>query len=303
MISTVFFGTHTFATTILQSLIDDAEIDVALVVTQPDKPVGRKKVMTPPPIKPLAEEHGIPVVQPSSLKQYELPGTFDIGVTAQYGLLVPKHILDTPTHGILNVHTSLLPKYRGASPIQSALIHGETETGVTIMKMDVGLDTGPILTQHTTQIDPVDTYPILDQKLANIAAEALPETLKGYIAGSISPQDQDDSLATHCKQFSRDNGRVDWTHSTTEIYNQYRGLTPWPGLWTTLDDKRLKLLTIAPADIDITPGMIANHEGKLLIGTNDHAIEVTSLQLEGKQAMSAADFLAGYQSYVGVHLV
>lgn len=296
MINTVFFGTHTFATVMLQALVDDPAVHVSLVVTQPDKPVGRKKVLTPPPVKVLAEELGIEVLQPASLKEFELPANFDIGVTAQYSLLVPKQILDAPTHGILNVHTSLLPAYRGASPIQSALIHGEGETGVTIMRMDVGLDTGPILMQKSLHIAPDDTYPTLDQKLALLATEPLTAALKAYVAGELTPKEQDNTKATHCKQFSRDDGRVDWTKSTADIYNQYRGLTPWPGLWTELDGKRLKLLDVAPDTTSILVGTISCTD-ILRIGTEDGSIIVHELQLEGKQAMTAAQFLAGYSQY------
>ena len=148
-IKTVFFGTHDFAVTILQGLIDSPLFDIELVITQPDKPVGRKKELTPPPVKLLAQKHNIKTDQPSSLKDYNLkPNTYNLGITAQYGLLIPEKILNAPIHGTLNTHTSLLPKYRGSSPIQSALIDGETETGVTIMKMDKGLDTGPIILQN-----------------------------------------------------------------------------------------------------------------------------------------------------------
>lgn len=302
MINTVFFGTHTFATTILQALIDDTDITVSLVITQPDKPVGRKKIMTPPPVKVLAESYGITVLQPETLKGFELPGTFDIGVTAQYGLLVPKVILDAPTQGILNVHTSLLPKFRGASPIQSALIHGETETGVTIMKMDVGLDTGPILTQTSLQIEPDDTYLILDQKLATLAAPALTEALKAYVSGTLSPTEQDDTAATHCKQFSRDDGQLDWQQTTESIYNLYRGLTPWPGIWTLIDGKRLKLLTIRPADINIAMGTISFDNTVIYIGTSDGSVQVTDIQIEGKPPMTAAAFVQGYSQYQGISL-
>jgi len=297
MINTVFFGTHTFATTILQTLIEDAEINVSLVITQPDKPVGRNKVLTPPPVKILAKQYDIPVAQPESLKQYELPEGLDIGVTAQYGLLVPKHVLDAPTHSILNVHTSLLPKYRGASPIQSALIAGETETGVTIMKMDVGLDTGPILMQKTLQIDPDDTYPILDQKLAVLAAPMIVVAMKGYIAGTCMPQEQDSTQVSHCTQFSRDDGKIDWSRTTADIYNQYRGLSPWPGIWTMLDSKRLKLLKVVPSTTVVPTGTILYSEDRIHIGTSDGSIEVIDIQIEGKPPMSASQFVQGYRQY------
>jgi methionyl-tRNA formyltransferase len=297
MITTVFFGTHTFATIILQALIDDPNIEVQLVVTQPDKPVGRKKILTSPPVKILAESHSISVIQPETLKGCILPGTFDIGVTAQYGLLVPKQILDTPTYGILNVHTSLLPKYRGASPIQSALIAGDTQTGITIMKMDIGLDTGPILTQQPVQIGPDDTYLILDQKLAKIAAPALTEALKAYVAGVLTPIKQDTAAATHCKQFSRDDGKVDWKQTTSTIYNLYRGLTPWPGIWTMIDGKRLKLLHISPSEVSTPCGIMSYINNNIHIGTANASIVIHEIQIEGRPVQSANQFIQGYPRY------
>lgn len=296
MIKTVFFGTHDFAVTILQSLIDAPDVSVDLVITQPDKPVGRKKVITPPPVKVLAENHGISVEQPKSLKKYELSDSFDVGVTAQYGLLVPEHILDAPTHGVLNVHTSLLPKYRGASPIQSALINGEAETGVTIMKMDVGLDTGPILLQKSLAIDPDDTYPILDAKLAQIGAEALLEALPQYVSGALTPQEQNNDEVTTCSQFSREDGEIDWSRSAADIYNQYRGMTPWPGIWTVWNDKRLKLLEVSRSDKSGSAGTAQVDGDTLYIGTSDGSIEVIRLQLEGKPATDAKSFIAGHSS-------
>jgi methionyl-tRNA formyltransferase len=296
-IKTVFFGTHTFATVILQALIDDPNISVDLVITQPDKPVGRKKVMTSPPVKLLAEEHAIATDQPDTLKNYDINelSNFDIGVTAQYGLLIPESILNAPKHSILNVHTSILPKYRGATPIQSALIQGETETGVTIMKMGKGLDTGPILLQGSIAIDPDDTYLELDKKLAPLGAELLLEAIPKYVEGSLITQGQDNSLATSCKQFSREDGKIDWNKTATDIYNQYRGLTPWPGVWTMWKDKRLKLLRISPAEKNISAGKIEVDDDKLYIGTSKNSIEIHELQLEGKSSMDSIIFLQGNQ--------
>lgn len=296
-LKTVFFGTHQFGQKILESLIGDPRIEVALVITQPDKPVGRKKVMTASPVKQFAESKGINVETPQSLKKYKLPEQFDIGVTAQYGLLVPEHILNAPTHGVLNVHTSLLPKYRGASPIQSALMNGETKTGVTIMKMDKGLDTGDILMQKEVAIDPNDTYPELDAKLADVAANILIGTIAGYVDGSIIPKPQDDSLATHCGLLSREDGVIDWNKSATEIYNQYRGLTPWPGISTSWNDKALKLLRIAPSDKHLSAGHVSYEDKKLYIGAGNGSIEVLELQLAGSKPMNASSFINGNQSF------
>lgn len=305
-VSVVFFGTHNFAATILKSLINSELIDVKLVITQPDKPVGRKQALQASPVKVLAEKYGLPVEQPESLKSYTLnTNSYTIGVTAQYGLLIPKHILEAPELGILNVHTSLLPKYRGASPIQSALINGDKETGVTIMKMDVGLDTGPILLQKSLQIDPNDTYPILDQKLANIGQEALLGAIPAYVAGTLDLKKQDDSLSTSCRQFTRDDGGVDWKKTNEEIYNLYRGLTPWPGIWTTWDNKRLKLLKIKLSEnrskLGIS-GAVQVHDNKLRVLCGTGAIEILELQLEGKKAMDIKTFLSGYKNIDGQNL-
>ncbi|MBU1895506.1 methionyl-tRNA formyltransferase [Patescibacteria group bacterium] len=293
-IKTIFFGTHDFAVTILQTLIDDPQISVDLVITQPDKPVGRKKELQQSPIKKLALKYNIEISQPENLKSYALDLTpYTIGVTAQYGLLIPKEILDSPKHGILNVHTSLLPKYRGASPIQSALINGETETGVTIMKMDAGLDTGPIILQKTLKIDENDTYPQLELKLAQIASGALLEAIPDYISGKLEAIPQDDSNTTNCRQFTREDGKIDWTRTAEEIYNQYRGLTPWPGVWTTWDGKRLKLFKIKIANKNFEPGKVLVEDNNIYIGCCRNCIEVIELQLEGKGVMRVKTFLNG----------
>jgi len=302
-VRTIFFGTHTFATVILQALLDAPNISVDLVITQPDKPVGRKKILTPPPVKLLAEKYNINVNQPKSLAHYALPITPDIGISAQYGLLIKPHILNTPTFGILNVHTSLLPKYRGASPIQSALINGETETGVTIMKMESGLDTGPILSQEKLAIDPDDTYLDLDTKLAPLGASALLSAISPYLSGDLVPVKQRDEDATFCKQFDRDDGRVNWQQTARQIYNQYRGLTPWPGIFTMWNGKRLKLITIKPTQKELPAGKVAVESGTLYIGCASHAIEIIELQLEGKNVIGVKTFLNGFQNMNGQLLV
>ena len=302
-ISTIFFGTHDFAATILQSLIDSPTVSVEMVITQPDRPVGRKQEVQKSPVKILAEKNNIIVEQPESLKNYELrTKNCELNIVAQYGLLIPKNIINAPAHGTLNVHTSLLPKYRGASPIQSAIMDGETETGVTIMKMDEGLDTGPILLQKSLNIEPDDTYPELDKKMAKIGSEALLEAIPPYIEGGLQPAVQDNSKATVCKQLSRDDGLVDWSKSADEIYNLYRGLTPWPGIWTMLEGKRLKLLKIKPADENIEAGSIKTNNGKMYIACGKKSIEVLELQLEGKKAMSANNFLTGHRNIDGIAL-
>ncbi len=294
-ISITFFGTHEFGVTILESLAKDDRFSVDLVVTQPDKPVGRKQILTPPPVKVLADTLGIKTEQPESLKNFHLEkDLYDVAVTAQYGLLIPSHLFEETKHGFVNVHTSLLPKYRGASPIQSALINGETETGVTIMIMDTGMDTGDVLSQEKTSIDENDTYPVLDQKLANIGSALLLETLPEYIAEKITPQKQDETQVTMCRKLSRDDGKIDWSKTTEEIYNLYRGTTPWPGIWTTLNGARVKLLEITPGYQKLEPGLISCEEDWIAVGTGDGTIEILKIQFEGKTALDVNACLAGY---------
>lgn len=299
----VFFGTHEFATTILQGLIDSPLFDVQLVITQPDRPVGRKQELQSPPAKLLAEKYNIQVVQPESLKNYELPVTdYELSIVAQYGLLIPPHILNAPSHGTINVHTSLLPKYRGASPIQSALINGETETGVTIMKTDDGLDTGPILLQKKLAIEPDDIYTDLDSKLAVLGVQGLYEAIPQYTEGTLKPIPQDNSQATVCKQLSRDDGKIDWDKTSQEIYNLYRGLTPWPGVWTIWKNKRLKLLSVKPSEMNAHIGQIVVEHDNIFIGCSNGSIKVLKLQLEGSSAVDAKTFLNGHRDLVNTLL-
>lgn len=302
-IKTVFFGTQKFAEHILQGLIDSPFIEVVLVITQADQPVGRKQILTSPEAKILAEKNNIRVLQPETLKGFEFPFTdFDLSVVAQYGRIIPERLLTVPKYKTLNVHTSLLPKYRGASPIQFALRSGETETGVTIMQMDKGMDTGPILLQRKLEIDPNDTYTNLDKKLAILGIEALLETIPGYIDGTIIPETQNDAEATYTKILTRDDGRIDWKQTANEIYNQYRGLSPWPGVWTQWNDKRLKLLEIKPSEMILEIGKVVVQNKNIFIGTSKGSIEIFSLQLEGKPVMDAKTFTNGYQSFHGTQL-
>lgn len=290
----IFFGTHDFARTILESLIDTG-YTIDLVVTQPDRPVGRKQEMQKPATKVLAEKHSIVVVQPESLKNYQLPITScDFAVCAQYGAIIPQAVLDMFPKGIINVHTSLLPKYRGASPIQSALLNGDTQTGVTIMKMDKGMDTGAILSQSSIEIFPDETYPQLSVRMAELGATLLNTTLPLYLNGGIAPEEQDSSLATICKMISREDGKIDWSKSTQEIYNMYRAYTPWPGIWTMWGDKRLKLSSIKPSELKNSPGKAIVDGSRLFIGTGDFSVEIEQIQLEGKPVMNAEEFVRGY---------
>ena len=298
--SIVFFGTQQFAARILLSLIECNLFDVTLVITQPDRPSGRKQVLTESPVKQVAESKHLAIAQPESLRDFQIPTSeFELGVVAQYGLIIPKHILAAPKFGIINVHTSLLPKYRGASPIQSALINGELETGVTIMRMEAGLDTGPIILQKKLLIEFNDTYSTLDDKLAKLGCSALLEAIPGYLSGLIPAVPQDNTLATNCRQLTREDGKIDWQKTNTQIYNQYRGLTPWPGIWTLWNGRRLKLLSIQPVNQSVSPGIVVFQDDKMLIGCGSGSIEVLELQLEGKITMNNKTFLNGHKEIVG----
>ena len=300
--TTVFFGTEQFASEILQSLIDSDSFDIQMVVTQPDRPVGRKQEIEKSPVKLVAEKYNFPIKQPSSKTsltnlQSEIIN-LKLNIVCQYGLIIPKEVLEAPELGSINVHPSLLPKYRGASPIQSAIINGETKTGVSIMLMDAKMDHGDILAQQEVNIDPDDTFEVLHNKLLEISKPLLVETLKKYLKNKTKPQVQNDNVATFCKIFTRADGQVNWKKSAQEIYNLYRGLTPWPGIWTTAEGIRLKLLKIAPTNSNGVPGQIIADKNQLLVGCGKNAIEILELQPEGKKSMTGIAFKNGHKDII-----
>ena len=297
--SVVFFGTQEFAATVLDGLLANPLFKVVAVITQPDRAVGRKKIMTAPPVKLLANTKNILVFQPENLKDFVLPTipTPDYGIVAQYGNLIPEPILQWPTNGMINTHTSLLPKYRGASPVQAALLNGDQETGLTIMLMDKGMDTGPILIQEKITIGSDDKYPDVEKHLADIAVPNLVAAVEGLTNGTIQPKPQNNAKASTCGKLDRDSGRIDWTKPAVVIYNTWRALYPWPGIWTTWENNRLKLLEIKLAEETVDPGTVLIKNNRLFIGSSKESIEVLTLQLEGKSAASAKDFITGYQRF------
>ncbi len=301
---TTFFGTPQFAVPILEMLTQHPNIELVCVVAQPDKPVGRKKVMTPPPTKDLAIKNNIPVFQPITLKTEEALETIkkyqpELIVLAAYGKIIPESILNLPKYKCLNVHPSALPQYRGASPIQFALLNGEQKTAATIMLMEPTLDTGPILAQEEVPIDPNEAYPELTDRLANISAKLLDKVLPDWLEGKITPKPQNENQATFSKILTKEDGKIDWNRTAEQIHNQIRAFTPWPGTYTTLNGKLFKILKAKPfetTEIRGTPGIIYYQDNKqLLISCGESSVlEVEELQLEGKKAMSAADFMRGY---------
>ncbi len=293
-----FFGTHEFAAAILEGLFSDPSISVTTVFTQPDRKVGRKQIIEESPVKKLALQHNTRIEQPESLKQYNIkPSEYTMAVVAQYGLIIPQHILDAFPKGMINVHGSLLPAYRGASPIQAALIAGEKTTGVTIMIMDTQVDHGPVLSQESMPISPDDTFTTLSQKMAVVGSKLLLSTIPRYISGEILPQIQSHEQATFTKLISKDDGRIDFSKSAETIYNLYRGFTPWPGVWCMWNEKRLKLLKIRPSEKNLPAGEACIENKRIYIGCGQNSIEVLELQLEGKNAMTAEIFANGYQNF------
>ncbi|PIR76407.1 MAG: methionyl-tRNA formyltransferase [Candidatus Magasanikbacteria bacterium CG10_big_fil_rev_8_21_14_0_10_42_10] len=305
-VHTIFFGTNLVAKIVLQALIDAPNITVDLIITQPDKPVGRKQILTPTPVAELAEKYTILVQKPETLKDYpiaQLPNC-PVAILADYGLIIPQTLIDAFPKGILNVHPSLLPKYRGASPVASAILYGEQTTGVTIMQVEKRMDAGPIVAQQSYKIAPDEMAHDTLLSLAKIGADLLVEKLPSYLEDTIPLQSQHDEEATFCGQFTRDDGRVDWKKSAQEIYNQYRAFTPWPGLWTTWDGKRVKLLQISRSSQTkkLNSGQVLIEDDTLYIGTLEGSIEVHELQLEGKNAMNAKTCIQGFKHIDGVIL-
>lgn len=296
----VFMGTPDFSVPILRSLVQEG-YDVALVVTQPDRPKGRKKVMTPPPVKKEAIEQGIQVFQPEKLSdnyQKIVDLQPDVIITAAYGQLLPTPLLTAPPFGCINVHASLLPELRGGAPIHHAILQGKTETGITIMYMVEKLDAGDILTQLKVAIEHKDNVGTMHDKLAEAGATLLLNTLPELFRNDIRPVEQDHEKSTFASNIKRDQEKIDWQRDNNEIYNQIRGLNPWPVAFTTYQGKTLKIWN---ADLDTNeyhgePGEIVeiiNDESTLVVCGNGKGLKITEIQPAGKKRMTVKDFLRG----------
>ncbi len=306
----VFCGTPEFAVPTLAAL-DEAGHRIALVLTQPDRPAGRGMQTAPSPVKEWAAAHGLPTEQPAKVRNNPtLQAALqeirpDAIVVVAYGRILPPWMLALPRLGCINLHGSLLPKYRGAAPIQWAVARGETVTGVTTMLLEEGLDTGPTLERRELPIAKTATAAELFPRLAELGAPLVVSTLEGLAAGTLTPEPQDHALATHAPILTRDDGRVDFTRTATEIYNCWRGFQPWPGAWTTLDGRKLTFTRLARPT-----HFMAHPPGELFLENNvlyaacgqSSAIEIVELQIEGKRPSPAADFLRGHPHLVGAHL-
>ena len=296
-------GTPELAAVSLGALLREPAFQVVAVVTQPDRPKGRELKLTPSPVKELVSRSGLPVLQPLKARDETFIAELrslqpDLIAVAAFGQILPKSILDLPPHGCLNVHTSLLPKYRGAAPIQWAIANGDAETGVTIMKMDVGMDTGDILTQRTTPIKGEDNSQTLHDRLAQIGAALLVETIRDYVAGKITPRPQDAALATHAAKIRKEDGRIDWKLPAQVIWNRLRAFTPWPGAFTFLPAEPqpvlLKILTAEIVSQRGEPGeIITADKAEIVVGCGEEALRILTLQREGGKRLAAKEFLAG----------
>lgn len=293
-----FLGTPEFAIPSLAALA--ARGDTLCVFTQPDRPVGRKAILTPPPVKAFALEHGIPVQQFEKIRLPEGRAALeafapDLCVTAAFGQLLSAKNLAIPKFGTINVHGSLLPKYRGASPIQSAIINGEAETGVTTMMTDIGMDTGDILMKAATPIRPDETYGQLSERLAYLGAELLLKTLDALEAGTLARTPQDPARATVCHMLSKEDGRIDCGRSAKAIHDLVRGTNPWPCAFALLDGQPLKIFETRRTDETFAdvPGTLRERGGRLYLRCVDGALEIVSLQASGKKRMDTAAFLRG----------
>ena len=293
----VFIGTGEIGVPTLRAL-QKSEHELVGVVTQPDKPVGRAQKITAPPIKAALGGSKMSILQPTRIKDSQSVEQIhalapDAIVVVAYGQILPRDVLETPKIACLNLHASLLPRWRGAAPIQAAIAAGDRETGITVMYMDEGLDTGDVLLQRKIDISPSETGATLHDRLAQIAPEALLESLR-LLATSNAPRNpQDQTLATYAPKLNREAGCINWNETSEVIERKIRAYNPWPGAFTDFKDRKLKIFSASVVDLRGTPGTILRKDNELVIVTADRALSLTDVQLEGKRRMSAAEFLRG----------
>ena len=307
----LYMGTAELACPPLVALHASSVADVVGVVTQPDRPGGRKLKSRPSFVKQCALDLGLPVIQPQTLRTPEAIEQLaafepDLFVVTAFGQILPQSALDLPQYGALNVHVSLLPRHRGAAPIQWAILEGDTETGVTLMQMDAGLDTGDIISTVKTKITEGDTAQTLHDRLAQMDAVLLTESLSGYLDGTRKPVSQDDARSTYARKILKQDGQIDWTEPAKTIFRKLRALTPWPGIFTYLPADKLRLVKIQSANISTTEGaagevLLAGEDG-ILIGCGKQSLNLLQLQREGSRSLNSGDFLNGFPLYAGQKL-
>jgi methionyl-tRNA formyltransferase len=300
----IFMGTPEFSCPGLQSLIDEDSFEVVAVYTQEDKKVGRKQEVRMPAVKELALKHNIPVFQQTKIKE-ELENIRslkpDLIVVIAYGKIIPQSILDIPKYNCINVHASLLPKYRGASCLNAPILNGDKETGITIMKMEAGLDTGPILRQFKIELDDKETLENLHDKLANLAKKNLVTTLKDWINGDIKETKQDDSKSSYVSIIKKEDGKIDLNKSADEIERMTRAFNPWPGTYGYLNNKALKIIEaeVKEEENDKEVGELYLHNKDLYLKCGQNSLHILKLQLPGKRPMTATELLNGNKDIVG----
>ena len=315
---TVFMGTPNFAVPVLEALCGGSAVEVVAVYTPPDRPKGRGREVESTPVKIAALQLNLPVLQPASLRSARVQEKLaalrpDVIVVAAYGKLLPSEVLDLPPHGCLNIHPSLLPKYRGPSPVVSTLLDGVGETGVTLMLLDEGMDTGPIVAQRKLTLAGTETAEMLTQELFRVGGDLLLETLDPWTSGLVDALYQDHSNATVTRKLERSDGLVDWGLPASVLERKQRAFTPWPGLFTKWQKKSLRLLEVSLLDGQIRtnsipaaePGEVValdTEETPIGIGTAQGILGVKQLQLEGRRAASASEFLRGYPNLIGSRL-
>ena len=326
MLRMIYMGTPDFSVPALEGLIRGTApgavlpegYEIAAVITRPDKPSGRSREVVYSPVKQVALAHGLPVWQSGSLKKVENQEALaayqaDLFIVAAFGQILPQAVLDMPRYGTLNIHASLLPKYRGSSPISEAILQGEKETGVTIMLLDAGVDTGPILCSRTIPLSGEETTASLTRRLAELGASTLLEVVPLWIGGKLMPQPQNNALATHTRMLTKEDGRIDWSRPAEMLARAVRAYTPWPNAYTTWRGKQLKILSasVAANEQAEPPGRVSLDtiqgagvaQRVLRVATGQGSLLVERVQLEGKRAMSADEFLRGYAQIAGAELM
>lgn len=301
----IFMGTPEFAVPILDALTR-TEHSIVGVYTRPDQPAGRGKQLQSAPIKQLALARGLPIFQPATLRASDVVAQLralapDLIIVAAYGLILPREVLAIPARGCINAHASLLPRHRGAAPIAAAILAGDTETGVTLMQMDEGLDTGPILAQRAILIADDDTTGTLTPKLARLAADLLIETLPRILTGQVTPQPQDSARATRCKPIKKEDGRIDWTRSAEEIARRVRAFNPWPSAFTFWNGTMLKILRAHASShrIEAEIGRVVQIGKEIGVICGEGVLMLGEVQLAGKRAMTIEEFVRGQHKFVG----
>jgi len=302
-----FAGTPEIARTVLEELIREGRHSVELVLTQPDRPAGRGRKLKPSDVKLCALENNIPVIQPATSKELvsDTLKNCDVMLVVAYGLLITPDILVTPKYGCINIHTSLLPRWRGAAPIQRAIEKGDSETGITIMQMDSGLDTGPMLEQFTCSIMPDDTAGKLHDRLAELSAANINDLLSKIVNHEANPIEQDNSKATYANKISKQEAKIDWTQSAIELERKIRAFNPFPVTHTTINNINIRIweAEIKQGPDNLLTGAILNNKTSLDIMTGQDVLAITRLQLPGKRPMSAKDFLNGHPEFINENTV